>query len=360
MRVLFATAGLLVLAGSAAAGSPAAHTLRKSPNGPIEAIAQGGGSVAWLSSTPPACNEIHVFSPGTQDQTLPQPSSGSMTCRWDLTEGQPQLAYAGRMSMALWTLHESGPAPFDYVLAAPAGGPEQQLERLAHASDGTGKWLGGVTGAGRTLAYSWDDVEYVDKLACLSGGSCRRKIADGGIRIVTRTGDQPLPQAMPALQLAASVGRIAYIPATRVLANRPGASTNSSIYVVDGVTGDPVSSAFVRGVPAAIALSPQVLAVLTQRGPRDRISWFSANDGTKLGSVLVSRRAEPQLAANDDLIVYRVGRVLHGISTATGVIRTLTKTGPSPVGFSLKGNQLVWAENRGNTGRLRALAVSSP
>ena len=53
-------------------------------------------------------------------------------------------------------------------MTASIGGPEKQLTRLAHASDGTGDWLGGVAGAGRTLAYSWDDVEYVDPDACLS------------------------------------------------------------------------------------------------------------------------------------------------------------------------------------------------
>ncbi|HET8751617.1 MAG TPA: hypothetical protein VFM43_03725 [Gaiellaceae bacterium] len=358
MRALLATAGLLALAGSAAAGSPTAHTLRKSPGGPIEAIAQDGRTVAWLSSsTKGACAEVHVLSPGVPDQTLPQPAAGSMTCRWDLTDGQAQLAVAARISTVLWTLHESAPAPFDNVVAASFGGPERQIKKLAHASDGTGKWLVGVAGSGRTLAYSWDDVEYVDKLACLSGGSCRRKIADGGIGIVTPTGDQPLPGAKPALQLAASAGRIAYIPATRVMANHPGASTNNSVYVVDAVTGDPVSSAYVRGVPAAIALSPHVLAVLTQRGPRDRISWFSATDGTKLGSVLVSSRAEPQLAATDQVIVYRVNQTLLAVSTATGAIRTLAKTAPDPVGLTLKKNQLVWAENRTDTGRLRALAV---
>jgi hypothetical protein len=358
VRALLATAGLLVLAGAAAAGSPTAHTLRKSPNGPIEAIAQDGSSVAWLSSTAHACHAVHVLSPGSPDRNLPQPSSGSTTCNWILTDGQPQLALAAGISTALWTLHESGPAPFDWVLAASVGGPERQIERLAHASDGTGKWLGGVAGAGRTLAYSWDDVEYVDKLACLSGGSCRRKIADGGISIVTRTGDQPLPGAKPALQLATSAGRIAYIPATRVLANHPGASTNNSIYVVDGASGDPVATAFVRGVPAAIALSPHLLAVLTQSGPHDRISWFSPAGGTKLGSALVSRRAATQLATSDQLIIYRIDRTLYGVSTSTGQVRKLAKTGPDPVGFTLKKGQLVWAENRGNGGRLRALSVS--
>ena len=356
MRALLATAGLLVLAGAAAAGSPTAHTLRKSPNGPIEATAQDSSSIAWFSSSTQACDAVHVLSPGTQDRTLPQPSSGSKTCHWNLTDGQPQLALAAGISTALWTLHESGPAPFDWVLAAAAGGPERQIERLAHASDGTGKWLGGVAGSGRTLAYSWDDVEYVDKLACLSGGSCRQKIADGGIQIVTRTTDQPLPDAGPALQIAASTGRIAYIPATTVKANHPGASAKGFVYLVDAVDGTTVGRAFVGGVPAAIALSPHVLAVLAQSGPHDRISWFSAT-GEKLGSALVSRRAATELAASDQLIVYRVDRTLFGVSTANGQIRKLAKAGSDPVSFTLKKGQLVWAENHGAGGRLRVLSV---
>lgn len=357
MRALLATAGLLVLAGSAAAGVPTAHTLRKSANGPIAAVAQDGSSVAWLSSNTKACDAIHVLAPGTPDQVFPQPSSSSTTCHWDLTDGQPQLAVAARMSMALWTLHESGPAPFDYVMTAPFGGAEREIDRLAHASDGTGEWLGGVAGSGMTLAYSWADDEYVDKLACLSGGSCKRKVADGGIRIVTPAGVRNLPNTQPALQLAAAAGRIAYIPATRVPANRPGASTNSPIYVVGHVSGDPVSQASVRGVPAAIALSTHVLAVLTQRGPRDRISWFSAATGTPLGSVLVSARAATQIAASDQTIAYRVYRRMYGISTATGHIRPLGTTAQDTVGPTVGKGQLVWAENRGSGGRLRALPV---
>jgi hypothetical protein len=358
VRALLATAGLLVLAGSAAAGSPTTHTLRKSPGSPIEAVTQDGNSIAWFTyGGTQGCDTIHVLSPGKPDRTLPQPSPNSTTCNWDLTSGLSQLAFANRMSTALWTLHESGPAPFDYVMAASVGGPEREIARLAHASDGTGLWLGSVAGSGKTLAYSWNDVEYVDKLACLSGVSCRRKVADGGIHIVTRTGDMPLPNVGPALQLAVAAGRIAYVPATRVLANRAGAKTNGFVDVVDGTSGSQVSSASVRGVPAAIALTPHMLAVLTQRGPKDRISWYSATDGTKLGSVLVSRRAAPQLAASDQLIVYQVERSLFGVSTADGSIHMLARTAPTTVGLSLANNRIVWAENRDVNGRLRTLAA---
>ena len=360
MRALLATAGLLVLAGTAAAAPPAGHTLRKSPSGPIEAIAQDGGNVAWLTSGGvKTCDAVHVLAPDKPDRNLPQPSSGSMTCRWDLSDGVPQLAFANGISTALWTLHESGPAPFDYVVSAAVGGPEKQIARLAHAGDGTGKWLGGVAGTGKTLAYSWDDVEYVDRLACLSGGSCKMKIADGGINLVSRSAATTKLAEAPALQLAASTGRIAYIPATTVKAGRPAASADNVIYLVDAATGNVLGHPIVRGIPAAIALSPHVLAVLTQRGPHDRISWFSTTDSSKIGSVLVSQRAVPtELAASDQLIVYRVGRTLFGVSTATGHIRALATTGLNYLGLTLRNGLLVWAENHGDGGKLRGLSAS--
>lgn len=362
MRALLATAGLLVLAGvgSAAAGKPTAHTLRKNTTGPIEAVAQDGTFAAWLSSGGTrACDAVHVLSPHKPDRTLPKPSSGTMTCNWTLTDGRPQLAFASRISTALWTLHESGPAPFDFVLAASIGGPERRLDRLAHASDGTGRWLGGVAGAGKTLAYSWDDVEYVDSQGCLSGGSCKEKIADGGIRLVSRATATPLPGAGPALALAAAAGRLAYIPATKAGKNgRPEASAGSTLQILDGTTGEVVSQVVVHALPLAIALSTHVFGVLTQNGHHDKVSWYDPATGTKLGSVSISRKAAPQLAASDQLLVYKVGRLLHRIAAHGGRSRKLVKTAPGAIGLSLARGRLLWIENRGNVGRLRAVAVS--
>jgi hypothetical protein len=281
-----------------------------------------------------------------------------MTCSWNLGDGQPQLAVAARISTALWTLHETGTPNFDQVVSGTVGGPERQLLRFSHATDGTGKWLGGVAGAGKTLAYSWDDVEYVNPEACLSGGSCKQKIADGGIRIVTRTSDSPLPGAQPALQLAASTGRIAYIPATVSKGGRPSATTSASLPIVNASSGAVLGEASVGGIPIAIALSPHVLAVLTTQGTaHDKISWFSASDGTKLGSAVISGRAAPQIAASDKLTVYRVGGLLRSITTANGHSAKLVTTPANAVGLWLADGRLIWAENHGGTGRLRALAV---
>jgi len=360
VRALLAIGGLLVLAGSAAADQPTAHTLRKSAGGPIVAIAQNNAVAAWFTSSTKSCNTVHILTPGKRDRSLPQDASNSMTCRWNLEDGQPQLALASRMSTALWTLHESGTSSsFDQVLAASLGGPERRLKQFSHNSDGTGRSLGGVAGAGRTLAYSWYDIEYVNPTKCLSTGMCKQKIADGGIQIVTRTADTPLPGALPALQLAASGDRIAYIPATTANAGRASGGHNATVYIVDAGTGDVVGTVSLHGQPAAIALTSHVLAVLlNQGGPRERISWYTPNGSKRLGSVLVSGHSSPQLAVDDRLIVYRVFSKLNGIPLHGGRIRTLAKTSADyTVGLSLAHSRLLWAVNHGSKGRLRALAV---
>ena len=360
MRAILASAGLLVLAGSAVAGRPTVHTLRRSPNGPIAAVAQNNGVAAWLTSGgTKGCDEVHVMSPGKPDRSLPQPSSPTMTCLWDIQPGQSQLAIASRLSTALWTLRGNQSSPFDQVLAASLGGPERRLEQFSHNSDGTGRWLGGVTGAGRTLAYSWYDIEYVNPTACLSSGRCKQKIADGGIHIVTRSSDTSLPGALPALQLAASGDRIAYIPATNANSGRASSGHNATIYVVDAGTGNVVGTVAVNGEPAAIALTSHMLVVLLdQGGPQNRISWYTPTGSKRLGTVLVSRNAAPQLAVSNRLIVYRVFRNIEAIPIQGGGIRMLAKTSAdNTIGLSLANGRLLWAVNNANSGRLRALVV---
>ena len=62
-------------------------------------------------------------------------------------------------------------------------------------------------------------------------------------------------------------------------------------------------------------------------------------------------------STSDRLIVYRVGRLLRGISTRAGHNAKLVKTGPNYLGLSLARGRLIWAQNQADSGRLRALAV---
>jgi hypothetical protein len=323
----------------------------------IAAFAEDGGMVAWLGAGG-GCNSVRVLTGDGSQVTSPQPTGGSMTCHWDLEGERPQLAVAGGAAAVLWTLSQESGASFDYVMTAGLGGREVRLDRIAHASDGTGLWLGGVAGSGTTLAYSVVDLEYADELACLAGQSCRRRIAGGGVHVVSDGQQHLLPDSRPALSLSTADGRLAYVPAVAGPAG-PTASARLPVSIVDASTGEAVTSVRPHGKPLALSLSPDVLALLTRSGRTDRVSWYDATVGTLLGSVRVSRRVAPELAASDRLVVFRLGRRLRGIDPATGRKRTLARAAAKPLGFSLTDARLTWAENRPAGGRIRIVGVGS-
>ncbi len=246
-------------------------------------------------------------------------------------------------------------------MTAQVDGKEIKVDRLAHQSNGTGWWLGGTTGGGTTLAYSSADVEYVDQLGCASGGSCKKKIAGGGIELVTAGQKTSLPAAGPALGLAVSNGRIAYIPATTVAkGGAPAAGSGAAVQVEDISNGTVVSKVKSVGVPLAVGLASHALAVLS-RGARNarvlRLTWYDPSTGQTLGGIVVPAATAHTLAVNDQVVVYRVGRALRALVLATRHVRALGKTSPEYLGLSLDGTRLVWAENGRSSGRIRALSV---
>jgi len=312
--------------------------------------------LAWLGVGGANCNSVRVLAADGSRLTAPQPADDSMTCHWDVDEGHPQLALAARSSAALWTLHEGGGVSTDFVMAAGLGGREVRVDRLAHDADGTGLWLGGLAGSGTTLAYSVADVEYANEMACLSGGSCRRRIAGGGVRVVANGTARLLPGTKPALAISTAAGRLAYVEAAAGPTG-PIASASLPVRIVDANSGEPVCSIQPGGEPLALSLASDVLAVLTRSGDTDTVSWYDAARGTRLGRIRVASHTAPELAASNRLVVYRVGRVLRGIALPSGLVRTLVRATTPPVGFSLAGRSLAWAENRATGGRIHVLGV---
>lgn len=345
-------AGFLAIAGIASAAAPQPTTIVQAP-APVKALAQDGGQLAWLGGDGKKCNVVRLIG-GSTNAVLPQPPNSSMTCHWALSSGTVHLALASGAAAALWTLHEPRT---DFVITAQVGGKEIEVAQLAHA-DETGWWLGGITGGGSTLAYSAVDVEYVDPLACGSGGSCKKKIAGGGIDLVTAGQKSSLPGAGPALGLAISNGRIAYIRATTVAKNgAPESSSGATVPVVDATKGTVVSRAKPVGVPLAIGLAPHILAVLSRNNHFLRLTWFDATTGKKLGGIGVPVQTAALLAVNDQFIVFRFGRALRALVLAKRHVHPLGKTAANSLGLSLDEGRLVWAENKKTSGAIRALSM---
>jgi hypothetical protein len=350
-----------VLHSGAAPARP--QTLYQSPpKQQIVAFAQDGPFLAWFAPSAKTCNVVHVLALSNGGQVrLPDESTNAanVTCRWVVVP-PVQLALASAADNVLWTLREPAPVPFDYVLGAGVADPhERRFAEVAHAKNGIGLWLGGVAGDGHTLAYAVSSVAYFDEVACLAGGSCRKKLIGGGIHRITGRTDQLIPNTWATVALAAAGNRIADVQAAAVSnAGEPIALPDFPIEIRDADTGKVTARVVPRGTPEAVALSPHILATLERSALGLRIAWYNPANGTPLGSVPVPKGTSDELSASDQLIVFRVGRSIRAVSVDSHGVRVLAKAAASPIGMSIEGSRVAWAENVKGRGRIRALFVN--
>jgi hypothetical protein len=366
MRSLLAAAVAVAAAAVHSAGAgPRTETIYSHADTTIAAFAQDGALVAWFSPSRKGCNTVHVVSLANPLQTtLPlQGSARNVTCRWVVGSTPVSLALAG--GNVLWTLQERSPIPFDYLLGAGVGvgeRKERRFQEIAHTNHGSGLWLGGISGDAATLVYGVTAIDYVDEAGCLAGtGSCELEVSGGG---VYRMSGRQTPKLVPltdsggAVEVAASTGAVAYVPPADVgKQGRPLAGADLPIEVVDAQTGASISRVNPQGTPLAISLAPHVLATLERTPLGLRLAWYDRATGAPEGSVPVSGKTSPELTSTDRTIVYRVGRSIRAVDTTTHNVRALVRAAAEPVGLSLEGQRLAWAENLKTAARIRALTV---
>lgn len=358
---------LAVVAAIAAAFSPSTtaaakpETLYTQPGARIEAFAQDGPALAWFTPGGRRCNVVHLRSlKNGLGVELPSQSTRNVTCRFVRSKTQPVgLAVAG--VRVLWTLPQAQPLELDYLLGASATNPnERRFHEIAHTARGVGQWLGALAGDRGTLVYSVTAVDYEDEASCLAGsGPCTLTKTGGGVYRVVGRARVHVPGTGPAVQVAASGPAVAYVPTGGIGKDgtpRPGADLPISI--VDARTGQDISAVVPQGVPVAIALSQRFLSTLERTPLGLRLAWYERATGRPAGSVPVARATAPSLTASDRTIVYRVGRVLRAVDTSSHRVRTLGAAAATPVGLSLEGSRLAWAENLKTGARIRALYVS--
>jgi hypothetical protein len=363
----------LVLAAAATAAAAVAQAAPAAPRpvtlwGPapvkVAGFAQDGSQIAWFASTANGCNVVHVQSlaNGTNVDLPAEGANRNVTCLWDVAP-PVGLAIARDSSSVLWTLRETAPLRFDYLVGADAGDRrERRFQQLAHTSRGAGLWLGGIAGDGSSLVYGVTSVDYEDEAGCLAGtGSCAMKKAGGGVyRVVGRP---QAPKLVPGTEAATSVAvsgsTLAYVPAAAIAkGGQPVSGADLPIEVLDLVTGQPIASVQPEGTPVAIALSPHVLATLERTPLGLRLAWYVPSTGAPTGSVPVSAAASPELGLSDRLAVFRVGRSIRAVELDANRVRTLATAATDPIGLSVEGGRVAWAENPKGHGRIRAVYVN--
>ena len=365
--LLAAAFGAVIAATNAAASTPHPTTVYTRAHTTVSAFAQDGPLVAWFTKAPSlkVCNSVHVLSLGNGLQAnLPQQARvRNVTCTWQVGGAPIPLAIDSNAN-TLWTLRESTPLQYDYLIGAgalPANQNERRLQQLAHTSKGAGLWLGGIVGSGNTLAYAVTSVDYQDEAGCLAGtDTCAMKIESGGV--YRFDGWHPkLVYDRAAVALAASDSAIAIVPTDSVTkGGKPVAGADLPVVVVDATTGSEISSFSPEGTPVTIALSEHVLATIERTPIGTRIAWYNPLTGAAIGSAPVATATAPELSVSDKYVIFRIGRSIRSIDVATGRIRTIARAASTPVGLSLVGTRLAWAENLKNGGaRVRALFLAS-
>ena len=154
------------------------------------------------------------------------------------------LAIAGKTSNVLWTLHESSPLQFDYLVGAGASATgasaASRSSRTRTAAPASGSAASPATE--RRSSYAVTSVDYEDEAGCLAGtGTCAMKIAGGGVyRVVGRQRPKLVPgTTRGAVAVAASrrQDRVRRDRRRSRSAGKPVAGADLPIEVVDAADG---------------------------------------------------------------------------------------------------------------------------
>ena len=362
MRRMLPAVVILALAAAlapAAAGRP--RTLAVTP-GPIAAFAQDGGRVAWAGTEPgSACPwRVRVLTLATGARAAVN-RNGGPTCRDDIgfqpesVAGGFQLALAGRR--AIWTLIASGNLRYVRVMTASlANRADVQLEELVYQYGyGEGDHLGSLAGDGPTLVYSRVATSAVEVGDCFDLGTCETPVVGGGLARVAGRATVPVPGAPPAVLVAVSGRHAALVPAAQG-GESPSAAPGGPVEIRDATTGALVASFAPAGLVTAVALSSRLAAVLVETPGGTSIEWYDPVTGAPLGS-LAAPGAAPSLSAFGELVVFRSGRNVRLLDAAAGTARLLARAAATPIGLSIEGGRVAWAENVRGRGRVRAVSV---
>lgn len=331
----------------------------------IAAFAQDGQTIGWVASgIAPKCNVVHLQSLAYGvGYDLPSQDARNVTCRFTWSKRQPVQLALGEEG-ALWSLPQDTPIALDYLLGAglePTARAERRFLEVAHTGSGVGQWLGGIAGDRSTLAYAVTSVDFADEAGCLAGDTakCMLVKSGGGVHVVRGRQEALVPGSGPAVEVAVSDNALAWVPTGRLDASgRPRPSADLPISIVNAASGRQIASIVPQGVPLAIALTPHLLATLERTPLGTRLAWYDRTSGRIRGSIPVPAATTPALTANDQLIVFRVGRSLRAVYANSHRTRLLTQAAASPVGLSLEGSRLAWAENLRDRARVQVLYVS--
>jgi hypothetical protein len=316
----------------------------------IYAFAQDGPRLAWVGSVPgpsvstgDAAVFVRLAGGRASIRLTPHPQGAD---RFGLALG------GGR---ALWWSQYSGINTYTRIgTAAVSDRRAAILQReLNQGPCGEGRSTGGVAADGGVLVYSV--VEYAfDENVPDPRATCSLRSAGGHTSRVVGRRTRRIGGVGGAIHIAVAGSTLAAV------------DYSGAVTIRDALTGRPQASFRPEAPPLAVALSSAYAAVLVRSTARSSIELYDARTGELRRSVAVPRQAGASrldrpalrtLSASPVAVVYSVGRNMYALNAQTYRIRWLGRAGGPPIGLSIEGDRIAWAENVRGHGRIRALTL---
>jgi hypothetical protein len=341
------------ITGFASAGSRAAPRVRMlvSTRKPVAAFAQNGHEVAWGVERSSGCKAaVHIRSLSSgRERIVTAPRC------FDYPFYEPALAVAG--GNVLWQAGDAVSHWGDDTTLLVAGPSATRAHRLALVQQqwGGGQWVTSIVNDKATIAWG-----YLDSACNMNESDCEETYPiTGAVFRLVRGARKAVPQSGPTLDIAVSGDRLALLPAR----DSGDVEDEWSIPPADGplVVRSLTSGDLIVEIPPSdgtfreVALSTHTVAVLVKRSDGHYVDRYRVPGGELIDSTAVAANASDLSLAGADA-VFRSGRKIELIKAGSTTAVTLAVAAGEPIGLSVSGRRIAWAENLSRGGRIVALS----
>jgi Tol biopolymer transport system component len=238
-------------------------------------------------------------------------------------------------------------------------------------ADGTGPARSASTGSGRSPASSPAWSRDSSKIAFMrpAGGSLWIVNADGSGQRRLGVGKWDSPQwSLDGRTIVVGgdfngegEGDLPSDSAIRLVSAVDGKATviapigRSPVAIRNARTGRLIKRFAIHGYARAIALGLNYIALLVDHNPGLRVELYNLS-GSFRSAVAVPSRVD-SLSAAGRSVVFATGHAIRRLDARTGVVSTLATGRRTPVGVTIEGRRVVWAENTRGVARIQAVTA---
>jgi hypothetical protein len=335
-----------------------------SPGGNIEWFAQSGGRVAWLGSRR---SKAH---PGSSDVcwNTEHGSSGDLALHLNVRDlstakervvtlrnpcqysamGEPALALGGTHVVSEF-IDGVGNTEIDVsVEAADVRSGKRWKATNASALEldaNSEQHVPLLVAADGSLLAAYSDCDLGEE--CLSPGG-------SGVHRVRPVDDVNIDWGLPKLF------EVSDLPELLAVGGRTVAVVSQREILIGSTRLGRVTARMkTSGAHRALATSGRILAILTSRRGVDWIDLYDARTGDSRGKVDVGRAGDG-LAVSGFRVVFSSGRFIRALDARTRKTSVVAVAAATPIGLSVDGRRVAWAENAPGGARISAVLLARP